>query len=55
MLADPVGYKTYAHAQNRASRGFGERLSLLDIGVHEWIGLAVYRLRGRSSSIFPTP
>lgn len=55
MLAFPVGYKTFAHASNRIRRGFGERMMLLDIAAHEWIGLAVYWLRGDSSALFPAP
>jgi len=28
---------------------------LLDIAVHEWLGLAYYRLTGRTEEIFPGP
>lgn len=51
----PVGYKSFAHADLRAFRGLAERLSLIDLAAHEWIGLAYYRLRGRSSALFPNP
>lgn len=50
-----VGYKSFLHPNDRAARGFGERLDLLDLAVHEWIGLAYYRLRDRSVSLFPAP
>ena len=33
----------------------GERLARLDLAAHEWLGLAVYALRGRSPSWFPGP
>ncbi len=52
----PVGYKSL-----RAGRvmlpegGFAERLALLDWAVHEWTGLAAYRLLGRSDAWFPGP
>jgi uncharacterized SAM-binding protein YcdF (DUF218 family) len=28
---------------------------LFDVGVHEWFGLFVYRLLGRTSALFPSP
>jgi uncharacterized SAM-binding protein YcdF (DUF218 family) len=55
LEAYPVGYKSFLHPNDRAARGFGERLDLLDLAVHEWIGLAYYRLRDRSVSLFPAP
>jgi uncharacterized SAM-binding protein YcdF (DUF218 family) len=32
-----------------------DRLRQTDIAVHEWVGLAVYWLTGRSSELFPVP
>jgi uncharacterized SAM-binding protein YcdF (DUF218 family) len=55
VVADPVGYKSFADAGHRGARGFGERLALIDTATHEWLGLAYYRLRGRSSAWFPAP
>jgi len=31
------------------------RLNLLDLAAHEWIGLAYYRMSGRTSQFFPAP
>ena len=49
----PVDYRTAASA----AREFGLRsgLKLLKHAQHEWIGLAVYRLMGKSSELFPAP
>ena len=55
MLANPVGYRTYNAPSHRATRGFGERLALLDIAAHEWIGLVVYRFRKQTEELFPKP
>jgi uncharacterized SAM-binding protein YcdF (DUF218 family) len=33
----------------------GDNLALLDLAVHEWIGLAFYRLSGRTKDLFPGP
>jgi hypothetical protein len=30
-------------------------LELLDVALHEWVGLAYYRLTGRIAEIFPGP
>ncbi len=54
LVAYPVGYKSY-HGEIRRMSRFVERLQLLDEAAHEWVGLAYYRLRGRSSALFPAP
>ena len=28
---------------------------MLDVALHEWVGLAYYRLTGRTREIFPAP
>jgi uncharacterized SAM-binding protein YcdF (DUF218 family) len=53
VTAYPVGYKTFLDNRLRATRGFGERMALLDIAAHEWLGLLYYRLTGRSAALFP--
>ena len=53
LTAFPVGYKSFANPALRATRNLSERLSLLDLAAHEWIGLVYYRLRDRSSALFP--
>jgi uncharacterized SAM-binding protein YcdF (DUF218 family) len=31
------------------------QLQLVDLALHEWIGLAYYRLAGRIDDLFPAP
>ena len=31
------------------------KLAMLDWAAHEWIGLAVYYLQGRTTAFFPAP
>lgn len=54
VTAYPVDYLTAP-----AGGGFGfdpaAAFSRLDIGLHEWLGLLYYRLRGWSDSAFPSP
>jgi uncharacterized SAM-binding protein YcdF (DUF218 family) len=47
----PVAYK----AAGPASADFASNMGMLDLGVHEWLGLLVYRLAGRSDAMFPSP
>jgi uncharacterized SAM-binding protein YcdF (DUF218 family) len=51
----PVGYKSYHDATLRNPRSFGEKLALLDIATHEWIGLVAYWAQGHSTTLFPAP
>ncbi len=52
VLPWPVGYKAF----NEGLLGnLGVKLERLDSAVHEWLGLAAYRLAGRSSALFPAP
>jgi uncharacterized SAM-binding protein YcdF (DUF218 family) len=55
VIADPVGYKTFRDPAHRGKRGFGERVALLDIAAHEWLGLVAYSAEGRTSAMFPAP
>lgn len=54
VLPYPVDYLTSGH---KGAWGFdlGGALSRLDTGLHEWLGLAYYRWRGWSDSLFPGP
>ncbi len=52
----PVDYRT--RGPGDAVRPFGavnRGLELTDIAVHEWVGLLVYRLTGRTLELFPGP
>jgi uncharacterized SAM-binding protein YcdF (DUF218 family) len=55
LQAYPVAYKSFLSPAHRATRGFGERLALLDTAAHEWLGLAYYYIQGRTDSLFPAP
>ena len=53
----PVNYETFSN--QRLVGGFKlfqpHRLEILHNCLHEWIGLLYYRLRGWSTSLFPSP
>lgn len=53
--AYPVDWHTRPDPDFRLSSRFGAGLRDLDDAVHEWIGLAVYWLTGRTSAFFPAP
>ncbi len=55
VLADPVGYKTATAASVIADQSLEGRLELLDAAVHEWAGLVIYRLEGKTARLFPRP
>jgi uncharacterized SAM-binding protein YcdF (DUF218 family) len=60
-----AGFPVEAYPVNWHTRGrqdaaelfgsFAEGLGMTDYAAHEWIGLAVYRLTGRTSELFPAP
>jgi uncharacterized SAM-binding protein YcdF (DUF218 family) len=47
----PVAYK----ADNHHSYFLGDNLYQFDRGVHEWLGLLVYYLTGKTDALFPAP
>jgi uncharacterized SAM-binding protein YcdF (DUF218 family) len=47
----PVAYK----ADNHHSYFLGDNLYQLDRGCHEWLGLLVYYLTGKTDALFPAP
>jgi uncharacterized SAM-binding protein YcdF (DUF218 family) len=54
--AYPVNWRT--RGWRDAAQLFGslaEGLTITDAAVHEWVGLAAYRLTGRSAELFPAP
>ena len=54
VLAWPVDYQTGAPGALFALRFAGNVVGL-ETALHEWIGLFVYRLTGRSAAWFPSP
>ena len=54
VLPWPVGYLSRDRVA-AVPLSLGHRLSVLDWAAHEWIGLAAYRLRGWTDTLFPAP
>jgi len=55
VIAYPVNYKTGPTDTRRLNFNFIGGLSLLSDGLHEWIGLLVYRWLDRTTAVFPGP
>lgn len=52
----PVDYRTRGAADvRRPVDSIADGLEALDLAAHEWIGLASYRLFGRTTELFPGP
>ena len=54
--AYPVDWRT--RGPTDATRPFAalpEGIAMTDLAVHEWVGLLVYRLSGRTTELFPAP
>ena len=51
VLPYPVSYK----ADSGPPFSLAEHLGRLDWATHEWTGLVVYRLLGRTDAVFPGP
>ena len=55
VLPYPVGYKTAPTLMTAIRGSLPERLGMVDLATHEWVGLAAYWLLGRTSALFPAP
>lgn len=56
LTAYPVDYRTRGEADRMLGfSGVSKGLRRFDLAFREWIGLVVYRLTGRSASLFPEP
>ncbi len=56
MIAYPVDYQTYGDRRDfHPSIAAVAALHKIDTAVHEWTGLLVYRLTGRTNALFPRP
>ena len=51
----PVAYRSAPTWWNSPSQPFGETLAGMDVAAHEWIGLFVYHLQGRTDRLLPGP
>lgn len=57
LAAYPVDYRTPARLEEMPwlLPSPGQQLHLIDLALHEWLGLLWYRLRGRTRDVFPGP
>jgi uncharacterized SAM-binding protein YcdF (DUF218 family) len=53
--AYPVGWRTSRDADLGAPSTFGDALARFDSATHEWVGLFVYWITGRTSEFLPSP
>ena len=53
VLADPVGFKTTHDLAAEVALTLPQRLVRIDEVAHEWTGLLVYRLLGRTARMLP--
>lgn len=56
LIAYPVDYRTSGRWSDLSlHKNAPEMLKLVDFAAHEWIGLVVYRLTGKTDALFPAP
>ena len=56
VVAFPVDYRTFGDRRDwRIAHDVPRNLRLFDLAVHEWAGLAGYRLTGKIDAFFPRP
>ena len=49
----PVDYRTRAGDLRRPMSSIADGLMLTDIAAHEWLGLAAYRIAGKTQTALP--
>ena len=55
VIQYPTDFTVVVGGWNTGTFQVAENLALLDIALHEWVGLAYYRLTGRIAEFFPSP
>jgi len=55
VIPQPADYQGLVTTWEPGSYRVADNLASLDIALHEWIGLAYYRLAGRTRVLFPAP
>ena len=56
VTAYPVDYRTYGDDRDwRFTYVVLDELTMLDLAMHEWIGLVAYHLTGKTNAWFPAP
>ena len=54
-LPYPVDFRTRDHDLRRPVTMASQGLDMADAAAHEWLGLLIYRLAGKTASLFPAP
>ena len=56
VIPNPVDFRTQGPANiRRPVESIAEGLQALDLAAHEWLGLVMYRLTGRTKELLPSP
>ncbi len=55
VIPQPADFAVVMGATNPGVFQVADNLQLLDLGLHEWLGLAYYRATGRTDQVFPAP
>jgi uncharacterized SAM-binding protein YcdF (DUF218 family) len=55
VIPQPANYQVVLGGIDAGTFLIADNLTLLDTALHEWVGLAFYRLTGRTREIFPAP
>ena len=55
VIPQPADYHVVVGGVDAGTFQISDNLTMLDVALHEWVGLAYYRLTGRTNEIFPSP
>ena len=56
MIAFPVDYRTFGNSRDLKPTTLAlDSLRRLDVALHEWVGLVVYRITGKTDALYPAP
>jgi uncharacterized SAM-binding protein YcdF (DUF218 family) len=56
VTAYPVDFLTFGDARDWAvTPAVLDELTMMNFAIHEWVGLAAYRLTGKTDALFPAP
>jgi uncharacterized SAM-binding protein YcdF (DUF218 family) len=55
IIPQPADYHSLRPEWGVGAFQIADNLALLDIALHEWVGLAYYRVTGRTQEFFPAP
>jgi uncharacterized SAM-binding protein YcdF (DUF218 family) len=55
VIPQPADHHSATSGLDVGNFKISDNLAMLDVALHEWVGLAYYRLSGRTREIFPAP